>query len=78
MLPDVERTLEELNAALQRRLESLVSDLLVIDGMTKRGAMLSEEYRERELPAIRRYASRILAAVESGASAEQPWDRSAA
>lgn len=72
---EVIRTPEELNACLERRVESLVSDLLVIDGMTKRGAVLSEKYREHELPSICRFALRILTALEGGVPASQPWDR---
>jgi hypothetical protein len=72
---NVERTPEEMNAALARRVESLVSDLLVIDGMTKRGAMLSAKYRVEELPAIRRFVLRIFDALDDGAPAQQPWNR---
>lgn len=57
------------------RIEGLVSDLLILDGMTKRGGSLTEEYREREIPAIRRFATRVLEALEKGERAAQPWDR---
>lgn len=73
MLPNVERTSEELNAALQRRLESLVSDLLVIDGMTRRGAVLNEHNREHVVPPLIRLALRLLDALEKGEPAKQPW-----
>ena len=75
MLPTVDRTTEELNAALERRMEDLVSSLMVINGMTKRGAVMPEKYREQELPAIRRFATRIFDALEKGVPAGQPWDR---
>jgi hypothetical protein len=78
MLPLPDRTPEELNAALERRMEDLVSSLMVINGMTKRGAVMPTMYRERELPAIRRFAERIFAALEKGIPAGQPWDKESA
>jgi hypothetical protein len=59
---------------IRNRIEDLVSSLLILDGMTKRGGALPDEYRERELPAIKRFAGRVLDALEKGERARQPWD----
>ena len=77
MLPLPERTPEELDAALQNRMEMLVSDLMVIDGMTQRGARLEPLYRQLGMPAVRRMAERVLEALEKGETAKQPWDHAA-
>lgn len=60
---------------LRNRIEDLVSSLLVLSGMTKRGGALDEEYRAKELPAIKRFATRVLDALEKGEPAHQPWDK---
>lgn len=59
---------------LRNRVEDLVSSLLVLTGMTKRGGTLEEEYRQRELPAIKRFATRVLDALEAGVPTKNPWD----
>jgi hypothetical protein len=59
---------------VRNRIEDLVSSLLVLDGMTKRGGSLDESYRQKELPSIRRFAGRVLDALEKGERAVQPWD----
>lgn len=61
---------------IRNRVEDLVSSLLVLTGMTKRGGALEEEYRQKELPAIKRFATRVLDALEKGEPAAQPWDHS--
>lgn len=73
MLPEITRTPEELNDALVRRMESMTSDLLVLSGMTKRGAVLPEEYRANEFQAIRMMALRVLRALGRGEAAHHPW-----
>lgn len=59
---------------LENNLQALVSTLLLLNGMTKRGGVLSEDYRAKELPAIKRFAGRVLDALEKGEPAHQPWD----
>jgi hypothetical protein len=73
MLPNVDRSPEELNEALIRRMESMTSDLLVLSGMTKRGAVLPEAYRTREFHAIWMMALRVLRALERGEAVSHPW-----
>jgi hypothetical protein len=72
MLPAVERSAEELNEALVRRIQSMNSDLMVLSGMTKRGAVLPKQYRELE--ALRRYFNRLVDALERGEPVSHPWD----
>ena len=55
-------------------MEALVSTLLLLNGMTKRGGTLTEEYRAKELPAIKRFANRVLDALATGTACKQPWD----
>lgn len=75
MLPVVDRSPEELNEALVRRMESMVSDLLVISGMTRRGAVLPPEYnKEWGLASIRRFAERLFDALEKHEPVKHPWD----
>lgn len=73
MLPLPERTPEELNARLARRLESFASDLQVIEGMTRRGAVLPAGYRQNQLQAMRRYCEVIFHALTVGEPAECKW-----
>lgn len=61
---------------IEGNIQALVSTLLLLSGMTKRGGVLPEAYREKELPAIRRFAGRVLDALEKGEPAKQPWDHS--
>ncbi len=75
MMPLPDRTPDELNAALMTRVENLASDLLMLSGITKRGATLPDNYREGNVPALRRLAMRVFDALENGASAAHPWDR---
>ena len=60
---------------LRNRMETLAGDLQVIDGITKRGAMLPVEYRRDQLPALTRYAGRVFDALAWGAPVRNPWDR---
>lgn len=64
----------EMSEHLQNRMQEFVSSLLVISSMTKRGGVLADEYREREFPAIRRMAIRLLDALEKGEPVRHPWD----
>lgn len=73
MLPLPERTTEELNECLERRMQSLVSDLLVIEGMTRRGAELSEGYRRNQLQAIHRFWQAIYEGLDAGIPAVAGW-----
>ncbi len=75
MMPLPNRTPEELDAALMTRVENLASDLLMLSGITKRGATLPDDYRAGNVPALRRLAMRVLDALESGAPSQHPWDR---
>ncbi len=75
MLPVIERTPEELNDALMTRVENLASDLLMLSGITKRGAALPDDYRAVNVPALRRLAMRVLDSLERGTPSQQPWDR---
>lgn len=59
---------------IESNIEALVSTLLLLNGMTKRGGVLPEEYRAKELPAIRRFATRVLDALETGTAVKNPWD----
>lgn len=60
---------------LRNRMEDLASTLHVLNGMTRRGGVLPEDYRAVDVPAIRRFANRIFDALENGKPAKQPWDR---
>lgn len=62
---------------LKCRMEDLASTLHVLNGMSRRGGVLPEDYRAVDVPAIRRFAERILEALEKGEPARQPWDREA-
>lgn len=62
-----------LNDQLLARMEGFVSDLMVIDGMTRRGAALPLDYRTQTLPPIVRMANRILEALQDGEAATHPW-----
>ncbi len=75
MLPVVERTPEELNDALMTRVENLASDLLMLSGITKRGAVLPDGYDRRALSAMRGLAMSVFDAIENGVPATHPWDR---
>jgi hypothetical protein len=74
MLPEVTRSPEELNEALVRRMDCLISDLLVIDGMTRRGAVLPPESRGENLAATRRYMENLFIALQEGRSTTHAWD----
>ncbi len=75
MLPVVERTPEQLNDALMTRVENLTSDLLVLSGITQRGAVLPDQYREDALLPIMRLADRVFRALRAGEPVSNPWDR---
>ncbi len=75
MLPTVERTPEELNDALMTRVENLASDLLMLSGITKRGAVLPDDYRAVNVPALRGMAMRVFVALEAGEATSNLWDR---
>jgi hypothetical protein len=60
---------------LKLRMEDLASTLHVLNGMTKRGGVLPEDYRGHDVPAIRRMAIRVFEALESGTACKQPWDK---
>lgn len=60
---------------IRNRVEDLVSSLLVLDGMSKRGGSLDEAYRAKELQSIKRFANRVLDALAAGEPAKNPWDR---
>lgn len=74
MLPAVDRSPDELNDALVRRMEDFASDLFLLTGMTKRGAVLPEDYRSRVLPPIRDMTVRVLDALLAGEVIRHPWD----
>jgi len=59
---------------VENNMEALVSTLMLLNGMTKRGGALTPEYRAKELQSIRRFATRIFDALEKGEPAVQPWD----
>ena len=75
MLPTVDRTQEQLNDALLNRVENLASDLLMLSGITKRGATLPDGYDSRALSAMRGLAMSVFDALEIGTPAQHPWDR---
>ncbi len=75
MLPTVDRTPEQLNEALLNRVENLASDLLMLSGITKRGAVLPDDYDRRALSAMRGLAMSVFDALEKGVPATHPWDR---
>lgn len=60
---------------LENNMQALVSTLMLLQGMTKRGGILDKAYRANELPAIKRFAGRVLDALEKGEPARQPWER---
>lgn len=59
---------------LKLRMEDLASTLHVLNGMSRRGGVLPEDYRAHDVPAIKRFALRILDALEKGEPAQRPWD----
>jgi hypothetical protein len=73
MLPAVERSADELNEALVRRMDCLISDLLVIDSMTRRGAILPLESRGENLAATRRFTENLFIALQEGRPTIHPW-----
>lgn len=66
-----------LNDALLSRMETLASDLLVITGMTRHGAVLPEAYRSGQLQSMRRAYDRIFDALAAGAAVLHPWNQEA-
>jgi hypothetical protein len=73
MLPEVTRSPEELNEALENRFEMLAGDLVTMSRITQRGAVMTPERRAR-VSAIRQYALRVLDALEKGEPAAHPSD----
>lgn len=63
------------NGALLRRIETLAYDLQVIEGMTRRGAVLPAAYRETTLVAMRNAYNRLWGALYSGKPVTHPWSR---
>ena len=65
---------QSLDDQLLANVERLAGQLMVIDGLTKRGATIPPEHRFK-LDANRQYADRIFAALAAGEPTRNPWDR---
>ena len=64
-----------LDDQLLANMERLAGQLQVIDGLTKRGAKLPDQYRFDTLDSVMRYASRIFGFLAAGEPVRNPWDR---
>lgn len=59
--------------ALRNRMTVLANDLALIEGLTRRGAVLPEAYRDTTLQSLRRAFDRLFDALAAGEPCVHPW-----